>query len=528
MGEYNLEKHIKQSLENHPTALDKNLLWERIQVKQKKSALKSYSLMGILFLCLMTTAIYIFVQNTKDNTLSHHTPLNESLIPTKKSTSILTQENTTDNLSKSETQNLTQNTSNSTASNSSTTNNITKENGSDSQYNSNSIELKNSKSNNSSAKNLALSQQTQTNANDQILQNNSFNTNTSLSSIYPNTQNFKSGSDKLNYKNLANRSTIQKATSSETGFSNSNTPFNLKESKPSFIKKEMINDAGLIFNNNTLGLLSYEREIQKSLPEKEDCFLYNKKSIECYDPTRKRNALYVSAYGTVDYILKSNNTSIENLNYLAERDSTTHYQISNRAGIQLKYLLTNGFYIKSGIEQAIIRENFYRRTVTTTTEIKPDQLINVDVNSNGDTTKTYGNALVTTVAAKTWDVNNTHKSLDIPFLIGYQTKKGRIKYGLEAGVLMNLNYDFSGWLIGTNGQPTESVSTGNSYYSTTSGLNLTGGLNIIYALTARFNALAIASFRSNMDTVNANINPIKEKNMHIGIGFGIEYKLNKK
>ena len=107
--------------------------------------------------------------------------------------------------------------------------------------------------------------------------------------------------------------------------------------------------------------------------------------------------------------------------------------MSNRAGLHLKYLFTNGIYVKSGIEQATLRENFNRLTWVTETEVKPNQLIYIDIDMNGDTTFTYGNALVTTKTPYRDDTNNTHKSLDIPFLVGYQTKRGRLKYGIEAG-----------------------------------------------------------------------------------------------
>ena len=171
-------------------------------------------------------------------------------------------------------------------------------------------------------------------------------------------------------------------------------------------------------------------------------FPLGKAKTECPSFGTKKSQLYVLGYTSIDYVSSSLNTSLENQAYLAARSNSQSYRPSGRAGIQLKWMHDKGFYIKAGLEYAQVREKFRHRTETTTTEILPNQLINIHIDMNGDTIRTYGNAPVTTIETKNWRVKNSYRSFDIPVFVGYQVEMGDWFYGLEAGVSYNLKFDF--------------------------------------------------------------------------------------
>jgi len=209
-------------------------------------------------------------------------------------------------------------------------------------------------------------------------------------------------------------------------------------------------------------------------------------------------------------------------NYLNQRKNTQKVQVSNRSGLQFKIRHKSGVYAKFGAEIGFLRERFFHETRDTVTEILPDQLLNIDVDTNGDTTRTYGNAPVTTISNKTWKINNTLRTIGIPVLVGYQNKFNKLNIGFEIGALYNINHNFEGWLLGPTSNPIEVQ----DYFITSNDLNLTGGININYELSKKYSAFIMSSFRQNLNKINQeNTNYINQRNTILGIGVGIEMKL---
>jgi len=259
------------------------------------------------------------------------------------------------------------------------------------------------------------------------------------------------------------------------------------------------------------------------LPGKDICFRKNK-SVECYDYNPKKIHYSILAYTTADYYMKNLSaiTELTPENYLNQRKNTQKVQVSNRSGLQFKIRHKSGVYAKFGAEIGFLRERFFHETRDTVTEILPDQLLNIDVDTNGDTTRTYGNAPVTTISNKTWKINNTLRTIGIPVLVGYQNKFNKLNIGFEIGALYNINHNFEGWLLGPTSNPTEVQ----DYFITSNDLNLTGGININYELSKKYSAFIMSSFRQNINKINQeNTNYINQRNTILGIGVGIEMKL---
>ena len=511
MGEYNIEQHIKSSLENHPTQLNKELLWKNIQEKQKATVWKK-----VISIFLLSVSLIAF---------------SALIIPQLKNSKKYTSENSA--LTQTDSQNSENNLNSLVKKNSATSTHL-KEKEFDSDFQDSQIS--------STEIEKVIAQKTESNFKNRTEKNQkekiTFKTNLRLEKDRSKENTSSNISSKIAEPTIFQdfKSNIELSIPNEKRFKETSLlksrDLSMADSYGSTFAPQGLNtyNSKLSFESlvskNTLGIEDYQRKINKALPKIEKCVVKNKKIIECYDPKKKRNSISIIAYGIADYNFNTTNTSIENINYLEQRDSTTSYQLSNRAGIQLKYLFRNGLYFKAGIEQGNLRANFYNKTRTTTTEILPNQLIDIDIDMNGDTTKTYGNAPVTTIKTTTWDINNNLRTYDLPLLIGFQTRGGPLKYAIELGASINLNQDFNGWLMGTNNQPFDaSNGAGTPFYKNKVGPSLLAGFNISYNLSPLWSVYASSNLKKGLDNLNSANNLIEETGMQMGLGIGVEYKL---
>ena len=230
--------------------------------------------------------------------------------------------------------------------------------------------------------------------------------------------------------------------------------------------------------------------------------------------------MFVEAYSSVDYIMNSYATAQEYTDYLEEREASQAYRPSYRAGVQAKYLLDMGLFFRAGIEYSVAREKFRYRTETITTEILPNQIINIHIDMNGDSIITLGNAPVTTIETRNWRVKNEYKSLDIPISVGYQIDKGKWFYTAELGIAYNLNFGFNGMVLDDNLEPLQA----GSYFKDKTGLNYTAGLAAGYKFRPNMNLMFRLSMRTQQSNINTAINLIDQKYTTVGTGLGLEYE----
>ncbi len=264
-----------------------------------------------------------------------------------------------------------------------------------------------------------------------------------------------------------------------------------------------------------------ENKPTANIPSIDDCFR-NSNSIKCYNHGPKKYHFSLLTYGTTDYYLKFMENSEAVSTYVADRKRTQAYRPSHRAGVHLKLRHKNGMYVKTGFEFGIIREKFSYEVKDTFTQILPDQLINIDINANGDTTRTYGNAPVTTIKQKTWRTNNKFETIGIPLIVGYQLENNKISYGLEMGVIYDFSHKFTGHLLDQSSDPTDA----RNYFNSNNKLNLTGGAHLTYRLNEKISTNLMVSFRQNLKSINDELyNVIDQKNSILGLGIGIEIGL---
>lgn len=258
-----------------------------------------------------------------------------------------------------------------------------------------------------------------------------------------------------------------------------------------------------------------------ALLKKEENEINRNKNIKCYDHSNSQLELSVIAYGSVDYVFNRFSADQDQLTYREERDATQTQLEGYRTGLQLKLLTTVGFYAKGGIELGIIHERFDTEITETTTEIRPNQLL--DVIEGPDTTIfIFGDAPFTINRSTTYEIFNSYRTLGIPFSLGYQVATRDYFYGFEVGGIYDFTYNFSGTLLDTSLQPNSNL---RDYFINSNLTSLTGGFHVGYKWKERISLMASCSFKHNLANINNGDNTLNQSNTRIGLGLGLEYQL---
>jgi hypothetical protein len=521
-----IDKYIKESLYNHETKIDNDLLWAAIEQKKSRGGTKIFGILGMLAVLLVAGFALFQMQdnfavgdNLKNNIHADNDGNSQSLNNNNSSAAFKNKANQTQSLILS--REMSQENGNTITQLDENTLFIESDNSASISISNNNSSPLNSNSNNPHISNGVTENETL--ANNDALSNNTSGRNTSSSSVAyrdasnrnNNNQNNKVGntnnSSNFSLNNKSNNTTDTTSDQSTASSSTDNT---------STTSKSIV--------ENATGVNTTSRQIE-SLEQLESQMIFlNTEALmfPSYQPsdcptfgTKKRN-LYLQAYTIFDFINYSFASSSDNINYRNERERTQSYSPSFRAGLQAKYLFKNGLYVKAGFEYGVVRERYKDRIVDTLVTIEPNQLISFFETSPGDTTFIYGNAPVTTISASNWNVQNSYKTIDIPIMVGYQISKGNWTYGLELGVLNNIRLTTKSFILDTALKPRLAP----EYYKSSIKQSLIGGINLGYSLTPDIKLLGLLQFKQNLSFINSNVNPIDQKNLHIGLGAGVEYR----
>ncbi|MBT8229807.1 MAG: hypothetical protein HKN67_00725 [Saprospiraceae bacterium] len=245
------------------------------------------------------------------------------------------------------------------------------------------------------------------------------------------------------------------------------------------------------------------------------------KGIDCYDHSGKKMDLYLLGYTALDYVSSSMTSLPEFKDYLEDRQSSQKQLLGYRAGFQLKYLTESGLYLKAGIEYGAIRERFEYRKTSETDTILPNQLIEINIDLNGDTTLVYGNAPVKIIEMKNWKVANSYTSIGTHIFAGYQIEKGHFVYGIEAGIQYNMRFKFDGLVLNEKLEPFNST----EYFKSNTSLSIMAGVNTGYKLNNNWTLTASLDYRGNLENINSSQNLVDQKNNNLGLSVGLELKI---
>jgi hypothetical protein len=207
-------------------------------------------------------------------------------------------------------------------------------------------------------------------------------------------------------------------------------------------------------------------------------------------------------------------------NYEALRDATERSLYSLGGGLRASLVTGNGMAFRTGLYYQEINERF---------EYEEEgeehmKIVNVyDQEGNLVRTDTsYENAL------HQYNTRNQFRSLDIPFVVGYEVESKRWSFGLNAAAYLNVFLKSQGRiLVPSTEQEGFQTSVVSAYPAFKDQLGISFGFNatISYKLTSKLHWIAEPNIRILTQSVTRNSYPLDQRYAIYGLWTGLRYKI---
>ena len=249
--------------------------------------------------------------------------------------------------------------------------------------------------------------------------------------------------------------------------------------------------------------------------------------IICPSDNKNRNTdIYVEAWGSPDMVFKSvSNVSATPL-FLSRKDSSESMQLSYSAGLRLVKPITNNIIFKTGIQYSQANQKYVYRTeneVKTTTVVT----LRTIIRGPGDTVVVKDTSTLQTIGFRNNTVKNRYRSFDIPVTIGYQFGDDDLKFGINAGVMINLSSWYEGVILDSSLATVTLNKTGNNVYKTNIGLGLYGGVSVIKRLSDDMHIFFEPYFRYGLSNMTTSQSKYNQKFSVGGLAIGLRINLNR-
>jgi hypothetical protein len=252
-----------------------------------------------------------------------------------------------------------------------------------------------------------------------------------------------------------------------------------------------------------------------------------KSVIICPSDKGRNTDWYLETYVSPDIAFKSvTNISATPL-YMLKKDSSEHSRIGYTAGIRLVKPITDNILLKAGVQYSQANEQYIYRTEN---EVKTTTVVTVRtiIRAPGDTVIVQDTSILQTAGYKTNTVKNRYRSFDIPLTVGYQFGDEDLKFGINAGVVLNLTSWYQGMVLDSTLANVPLTKQGNGIYKTNIGLGLIGSVSIIKRLSDDLHVFAEPYFRYNLSDMSTPQAGFKQRLSVGGLSLGLRFNLNRK
>lgn len=252
-----------------------------------------------------------------------------------------------------------------------------------------------------------------------------------------------------------------------------------------------------------------------------------KNIIICPADSRRNTDWYLEAYASPDLAFKSVSNVSASPVYMLKKDSSEHMQIGYSAGLRLVKPITDNILLKAGVQYSQANEKYVYRTEN---EVKTTTVVTVRtiIRAPGDTVVVQDTSVLQTVGFRNNTVRNRYRSIDIPLTVGYQFGNEDLKFGINAGVAVNISSWYQGVMLDSSLAIVPLNKTGNNLYKTNIGLGLVGSFSVVKKMSEDMHLFFEPYFRynlSNMTTQQANF---KQRLSVGGLAIGLRINLNRK
>lgn len=509
-----LDKFIKKQVEQHKTSTDADLLWQKIQAKQhdkkkKKRRFFLFWLLGGLGIFLLSVLLFFIPPADSSKTIASESP--DSNIKTELSNSVLPEVSTPESgetaIGKSE---------------------VKKE------------EVKNSLLTGSLAKDKVSIKRTELKQNEvEASPLSEVSTMSSRNSMK------KSGSD-----NTVIEPSLESENAPLPPDSEQNTSLETPEditTVPESIKSDAEQDAGKTSSENSKEILADEsNESDKKPTEDVSQIAEVPAAVLTDEPTPNDSTLAensepnISPQEKVKHLLFSTGLSVSygkplrtlsakdaaGSDYLALRESSETPLDAVRITADFRMQFKNGFYLKSGVEYAQINERLDAYIERDSVETLADQVLVLAFARDGSSSETIGEGEVVTTYWTQKKIFNRYRSLDIPFLVGYQSdrKDRKLNWFAEGGVSGNFWFDARGRLFKAEDELLVIEETEDVFKRRT-GFSLLAAAGATYRLSDKWVVEISPDFRYRLSAITEETNSLEQKYAQFGLRVGLRYHL---
>lgn len=252
-----------------------------------------------------------------------------------------------------------------------------------------------------------------------------------------------------------------------------------------------------------------------------------KNIIICPSDNRRNTDWYLEAYASPDLSFKSvSNVSASPL-YMLKKDSSESMQVGYSAGLRLVKPLTDNILLKAGVQYSQANEKYVYRTEN---EVKTTTVVTVRtiIRAPGDTVIVQDTSVLQTVGFRNNTVRNRYRSFDIPLTVGYQFGNEDLKFGINAGVAVNISSWYQGVMLDSSLAIVPLTKTGNNVYKTNIGLGLIGSFSVVKKMSEDMHIFFEPYFRYNLSNMTTQQASFKQRFSVGGLAVGLRINLNRK
>lgn len=250
--------------------------------------------------------------------------------------------------------------------------------------------------------------------------------------------------------------------------------------------------------------------------------------IICPSDRKNQNTdWFLETYVSPDLAFKSVTNVSATPQYLARKDSSESMRVGYTAGIRLVKPITDNLLVKAGLQYSQANEKYVYRTeneVKTTTVVTERTIIR----GPGDTVLVKDTSVLQTIGYRNNTVYNRYRSFDIPVTVGYQFGDDDLKFGINAGVIVNLSSWYQGVILDSSLGTVNLNKSGNSVYKTNIGLGLIGGISVVKRLSDDMHIFFEPYFRFNLSDMTTPQSTFKQRFSVGGLSVGLRFNLNRK
>ncbi len=345
----------------------------------------------------------------------------------------------------------------------------------------------------------------------------------------------------VNIKNTNSSNTIKKANSNLSATKFSSFALAVQNTQPaientSLLANSAIKEKASATTNNIgqesdtrhpslleISLLSYKPMLLNESWGEKMLSRRNKKT-GCFDHKIRRNNIGIEIYGGPGVISKKMITSAADYKELLEKRKETETSLESlRGGFAVRFNHNSGVYLKAGLEVGRLRERLDFSVGQDTSYTLENQIIDWEINTNGDSIPIFGTQTVTISSQKSWKVFNEFTTFDVPVLIGYQQAFGNWGVYGEAGAIFNLSLTKDGMILDGNPTPSELE----PFFQSQNGIHLTAGFGVSYKITDKVYVFASPNAKWSMSDFNDENYPIDQRFHSYSILFGVGYEFSK-